>query len=281
MSSSDRKWNIELKFFDINMISDDSVVVFIGRRRTGKSYTLKDLLYNNRNIPYGYVCSATEEASPFFKDFIPSSYISTEFSEKAIGDILTRQKKIREKQLSGDPKFKNIDPRMLVVLDDCLYDDSWSKTIPIRNIFMNGRHYKLFFLLTMQYVMGIPPALRTNIDYTFIMREPYMSNRKRIYENFASMFPTFQMFCKVMDQLDKHECLVVCNNSDERGLTNQVFFYKARDNGNFKFGCEQYWKNHEQQQLNKKNAKQKNYRNASEYEKKSKDEFIVTKKYNV
>ena len=156
MPSNHRKWNIELKFFNINDIKDDSVVVFIGRRRTGKSFAVRDLLYNNKDIPFLYACSATEKASPFFGDFIPSSYISTEFSEKQIGDILLRQEKIREKQLSGDPKFNKIDPRIAILLDDCMYDDSWAKTIPIRNIFMNGRHYKIFFLLTMQYCMGIP-----------------------------------------------------------------------------------------------------------------------------
>ena len=42
----------------------------------------------------------------------------------------------------------------------------------------------LLFLLTMQYALGVPPNLRTNIDYTFILREPYIANRKRIYENY-------------------------------------------------------------------------------------------------
>ena len=125
------------------------------------------------------------------------------------------------------------------------------------------------------------PALRTNIDYTFIMREPYASNRRRIYENFASMFPTFQMFCKVMDKLEKHECLVVCNNADKIGLENQVFFYKARDNGPFKFGCKQFWENHHKQNQQKKiqNNKNKDYRDVSEYEKSGRDEFLITKRY--
>ena len=35
-------------------------------------------------------------------------------------------------------------------------------------------------IITMQYPLGIPPTLRTNIDYVFILREPYILNRKRI-----------------------------------------------------------------------------------------------------
>ena len=61
--------------------------------------------------------------------------------------------------------------------------------------------------------MGIPPNLRTNIDYVFILREPYIANRKRIYENYAGMFPTFESFCQVMDQCtENYECLVIDNN---------------------------------------------------------------------
>jgi hypothetical protein len=281
--TKNRTYSLDLKFFDINMISDDSIVVFIGRRRTGKSYCLRDLLYNNRDIPYGTIISATENASPFFQEFIPSTYISTEFKETMVADIIKRQQKIKELKMSKNPKYANIDPRILLVLDDCLYDDSWSKTTEIRNIFMNGRHYNIFFMLTMQYPLGVPPALRTNIDYTIIMREPYMSNRKRIYENFASMFPSFQIFCKAMDSLDKHECLVVCNNADSSKLEDQVFWYKARDTGQFKFGCKQYWENHDKEVRRQKklgeNSKKDGSRNISEYEKgASRDKFIINKR---
>ena len=65
-------------------------------------------------------------------------------------------------------------------------------------------------IITMQYPLGIPPNLRTNIDYVFILREPYMTNRKRIWENYASMFPTLESFCSVMDQTtENYECLVI------------------------------------------------------------------------
>ena len=47
----------------------------------------------------------------------------------------------------------------------------------MRLLFMNGRHWKIMLVITMQYPLGVPPNLRTNIDYTFILREPY-SNRK-------------------------------------------------------------------------------------------------------
>ena len=52
--------NIELKKFNIKSIASDKVCVFIGKRETGKSFLVKDLLYNLRDIPCGTVISGTE-----------------------------------------------------------------------------------------------------------------------------------------------------------------------------------------------------------------------------
>ena len=41
---------LELKKFDITSITDDKVVVMIGKRNTGKSFLIKDLLYYNNSF---------------------------------------------------------------------------------------------------------------------------------------------------------------------------------------------------------------------------------------
>ena len=237
---------LELKKFDPSKIAGDSVVVFIGKRNTGKSYCMKDILSFHRTIPIGIVISPTEKANGYFEKFIPKMLLYDEPEEKTIKTFLERQMNIsKEKKLESSKYGKStIDNRAFLILDDCLYDDSWSRTKPIRNIFMNGRHYKIMFFLTMQYPLGVPPALRSNIDYTIIMREPYISNRKKIYENFAGMFPDFGMFCQVMDSLQKHECLILNNNSDTNKLEDQVYWYKADMRENFKVGSKQYWDYH-------------------------------------
>ena len=100
-------------------------------------------------------------------------------------------------------KKSTIDPRAFVILDDCLYDNGWSRDKMMRLLFMNGRHWKVMLIITMQYPLGIPPTLRTNIDYVFILREPYIANRKSIYENFAGMFPHLNRFAKSWTNVPK------------------------------------------------------------------------------
>ena len=112
----------------------------------------------------------------------------------------------------------------------------------MRLLFMNGRHWKIMLVITMQYPLGIPPNLRTNIDYVFILREPYIANRRRIYDNYAGMFPTFESFCQVMDQCtENYECLVINNNAKSNKLQDQIFWYKAQQHGPFKLGSKEFW----------------------------------------
>jgi len=231
--------NLELKKFDISQISDDKVVVLIGKRDTGKSFLCRDILYHHKSIPVGQVISGTEGANQFYQKIVPKLFIHEEFTTDIVQNMLKRQKIMIQKINEGDT---TTDPRAFLILDDCLYDNTWSKDKFMRSVFMNGRHYKLLFLLTMQYALGIPPNLRTNIDYVFILRENYVSNRKRLYEHYAGMFPTFEMFCQVMDQCtENYECIVINNNAESNKISDKVFWYKAEERPDFRIGEDTYW----------------------------------------
>ena len=104
------------------------------------------------------------------------------------------------------------------------------------------RHWKVMLIITMQYPLGIPPNLRTNIDYVFILRENYLVNRKKIWENFASMFPTLESFCSVMDQTtENYGALVLNNNAKSNKITDQIFWYRAEERPDYKMGAKEYW----------------------------------------
>ena len=236
---------LTLREFDISSIPEDKVVVFIGMRGTGKSILVRDYLFYHQDIPIGMVISPTECANKFFSKFIPNVFIHDDIRTTIIDNVLKRQKiiikKINKEKKKG--KQSKIDPRAFLILDDCMYNKSWINNETIRCLFMNGRHYKINFLITMQTPMGLPPNLRSNIDYVFILRENKTNNRKRIYENYAGMFPTFETFCTVMDQCtENYECLVVHNTANSNKLEDQVFWYKADySKDNYRIGAPEFW----------------------------------------
>ena len=242
--------SLELKKFDMKSISfkhtenSGPVIVLIGRRDTGKSYLVRDLLYYHQDIPIGTVISGTEAGNGFYSEHVPKLFIHDEYNTAIIENILKRQRAVLKQVKKEHEVYKksNIDPRAFVILDDCLFDATWTKDKVMRLLFMNGRHWKIMLVITMQYPLGIPPNLRTNIDYVFILREPYISNRKRIYENYAGMFPTFESFCQVMDQCTENfECLVIKNNAKSNKLNEQIFWYKAESHKDFKLGSKEFW----------------------------------------
>ena len=246
-----------LKKFNPKNIPNGAVCVFIGKRKSGKSYTIKDILYHKRDIPIGQIISGSEKVNPFFSDFFPSSFIADEYTDELLNKVFKRQEQIKQKSQEikrqnienkkrGLQLHREIDSRFLIVFDDCLHDSSWKKSKPVKHIFMNGRHFDIFFILAMQYVIGIPPNLRGNVDYVFIFRDSSIQNRKKIFDNFGGVVGDFQLFSKLMDSLDKYECLVLCNDADKIGFQEQVMYYKAGPPKDFRLCNNIVWKKHEE-----------------------------------
>lgn len=271
---------IQLKKFDISSIASDKVVVLIGKRETGKSFLVRDLLYQHRDLPIGCVISPTESANKFFGSIVPSLFIHDEYTPELVNNVVKRQKAMQKAIDRRQGCHKSpIDPRAFFVLDDCLYDDSWTKDRNIRLLFMNGRHYKIMFIITMQYPLGIPPNLRTQIDYVFILRENIVSNRRRIFDNYAGMFPTFDVFCQVMDQCTENfECIVINNNAKSNRFEDQVFWYKADAHPAFKIGANEFWSLSQQNEAMVANDSDEDMIDAAQLRKKSTGPRIAVKK---
>ena len=97
----------------------------------------------------------------------------------------------------------------------------------------------------MQFALGIPPEMRSNFDYIFLLAEDFISNRKRLYDHYAGMFPTFDMFQQVfLDVTEDYGCMVIDNRVHSKDITKKVFWYKAKSTPNFKMGSKNYRKYH-------------------------------------
>ncbi len=126
--------NLNLKKFDMSKIGNGSIVVMIGKRNTGKSFLVKDLLYYKRDVPIGTVISATEGSNRFYGDLMPSLFIHEEFSPEIVANLVKRQKIVvsKMKQQEGMYGRSNIDPFAYLILDDLMYDPSWIKDTTIK-----------------------------------------------------------------------------------------------------------------------------------------------------
>ncbi len=234
--------NLKLKKFPMKLIKDNSSIAIICKRGGGKSFLTRNILWHKRDIPVGCVISPTEGSNRFYSNFVPKLFIHTEYSSALVENFMKRQKKVTRMK-KNNPE---IDNRAFIAMDDCMYNaNEWSHDKAIKYLMFNGRHEGVLSIIILQYVMGLPPNFRGNFDYVFILREPYLNIRNKLYENFAGMFPSKEIFYKVMDICtENYGCIVIDCVTKSNKLEDQVYWYKAEEVGDFKMGADAFWSHH-------------------------------------
>lgn len=227
--------------FDLTKMVIDPSIVMIAKRGSGKSFITRDIIYHYRHIPGGVVIAPTDRMNSFYKYFFPDLYIHYDIKETILKKILIRQSMMIEKEKAKKKEGKRVDPSGILIMDDCLArKKSWAKDENITEILMNGRHYRLTYILTMQTPLGITPDLRLNFDYVFLLKEDSTINKKKLYDNYASMFPSMAAFEKVFGRCtEDYRSMVIDNRKPSDNIQDKVFWFKAQDR-KFSFGSKTF-----------------------------------------
>lgn len=244
--------SIKLNKFDPHVLNDKrktygpATVMFIGRRGSGKTTLVSDLLYYVRKVPSCMVISGTEDGNSFYGKYVPDLFIHSEFSTDLIKQYVDRQKCLLSKLDNKEDNESKCKIDSILLLDDLMYNNkAVVNDKNIRSIFMNGRWYRIMCMMTAQYAMDIPPGLRGNIDYLFILKDNIVESQKKLYKHFFGMFHTFDAFRQVLTSCtENYECLVLDNTSKSNKIEDCVFWYKATPNRDFKVGSKSLWEYH-------------------------------------
>ena len=238
---------LPIKRFNISEMVDHCTIAMIAKRATGKSFLTKEIMFHKRDIAAAVAISRTEKLNSFYSEFIPDSYIFSEYDSAILNRIYDRQAKINEDNKVRIKKGeKPKDDSLMLIMDDCMSSKgTWLKDPNITELFFNGRHHHLSFILTMQYAVGIPPEMRSNFDYVFLLAEDSVNNRRRLYEHYAGMFPTFDIFQQVFSDITENYGVMVINNRvHSKNITDKVFWYRAKNVPHFKIGCNKFRRFH-------------------------------------
>lgn len=226
--------HLDPKPLDLNKFRANPTIVLVAKRGSGKSTCIKNLMHHfdvNAHIPVGVVCSHSEDLDPFFSEFFPPAFIFNDCI-KMLHKVLERQEKIKDenKKLAAEGKPTK-DPRILVILDDVIDNPSFMKDEAFRTIMLNGRHYDITLIIAVQYTKSLPPNARGNFDYIFIFKNDIAAEIKKLYTEYAGIFPKESIFKAALQAFTaNHQIMVIDMVTASGDLNDKFFIYKAKLN---------------------------------------------------
>lgn len=238
MSHNQMSRALHIKEFDLNSINPNSKIVVIGKPASGKTKCLLSILQALApKAPTGIVMSGTEDSNATYSAHFPQSFIYGELDIEAMTSFITRQRLAQ--------RYNVTERHAVLLLDDCTDDTKILNHKIFHNIFKNGRHYDMTFILALQYAMDVKPYVRANTDYIFIMAARDPQTKRKLFENYVGAFDSYQDFSDVIDQVTQdYTALVVDNRSQGSGsIEDTIFYYRANieEHANFKFGSPDIW----------------------------------------
>jgi len=224
----------EITAFDPRSIKENAFILIFARRRSGKSFAVQRLIYENRkNYDEVYLFSNTIDLQPKSEyGFIPDDHKYNKLDKEVIEDILeTQQEQIQENLKKGGKK-KKVD-HILIILDDIISDSTFlRRNSIIDKLAVQGRHSNIsVIVLTQNFTgqTGISPAMRKNSDYVMSFYQQNINDLKKLSEQYLSLVDTktgIQLLKDVTN--DAYKMLVIeVTKTQARQYKDFVTFYKA------------------------------------------------------
>ena len=210
---SNNSFTYILKHFDSETICNKGNMIQItGKRSQGKTFLTKEIM--RKMIECHNIDSITvfTNIANDYSEFNHSN-IYMEYDSKVFKEIMINQKNDSSKPI-------------LLIFDDCFFNNELNKDKNLKEMLLNGRHYKIYSIITFQYPYTLSVALRNNFDYILSFRENNISNIKRLYDYYYGLIPKFDIFNNLIGNLNDYECLLV-SNSSSNDIYEKLGYYKA------------------------------------------------------
>jgi hypothetical protein len=222
MSSENKMY--EIKSFDMEKrFRDDYAIALIGRRGTGKTTVILNILHAIRHFQWGVIMCGTNKTLVEYSKRIPDCFCYKGLDTKLLDAILDHQ---NIKFLSGQP----CEP-IFVILDDLSFNrKALTANATVAEYLMNGRNANVFFVISMQDCKQVGPDFRDQFDIVFIMPAKKEKTVERIYEGYNTCFDSFKEFKQVFRACApvKGSAMVVEVTGVDTKVEDTIFHYKSK-----------------------------------------------------
>lgn len=222
MNKEKKRQIFNIRTFEPKKAKANCTWLLIGKRRSGKSVLLFDLLHHTApKYDISFSMAETTDSFRRLQQITPFDKCYPKYSEKMVANVIRGMRNWYEKEESTPKKA-------VLIQDDCMFNKGIMKSETQRQIYMNSRNFGITSFATAQYLVDLPTNIRANIDYVCVMKEPILDNRKKLYKYFFGVFPSFQTFNTTLMQLTANYGAVILDNSgSECSVEKTVFKYRA------------------------------------------------------
>lgn len=197
------------------------IIGVFSRTGTGKSFLIKDLLFNlkkQKQADYVFVISGTS----FDKDdygYVKRFLMNNNDLDQKIHQILRFCKLLKKK------KSKK---RIVLVLDDVSSSKSKFRHESIAKLYNDNRHYNLHVILGSQYACHVPPEFRNNMSICYMIHQTQLRVYKALEESFNLHGDPKEFKNMLVYYSKKKYHFVVCDKAE-----NRYFIYTAKPHNKF------------------------------------------------
>jgi hypothetical protein len=196
---------------------DGRNMFFIGPHRSGKTTTLEYLIFCRHQYykeSFGLVLAGSVDSVERISQFYPECFITRSYNRARLRKFYDDVKRTNEAHRAGGRKDRMIP--FFLILDDTGFDPKVWTDPTLKEVLMNGRHYRLDCYMCVQYVKTLKPEMRSQADYIFLHRDPSPQNHRKMFEVFASsFFPHFRGFQDVFSRLTRQFWSIVIRYADQ------------------------------------------------------------------
>lgn len=189
----------------VDLIGPDYTTLIAAPRRSGKTTLVKTILEGlaergwYTNVSIWTKTKSDMEYAGIVPDYCIHEGLNAQ-GVQALTSLMLYQKAQVTKMQKSMRNDKNI--MSLVVLDDVISDEYAVRNAGLFDeIFFNGRHWKVAFILLSQDIKAIPPKLRGNLDLFITFNPGEIRTMKEIVETFLPAFENVREFQEVTGPL--------------------------------------------------------------------------------
>lgn len=206
---------MELKRFHPSMIGEGEMVLSVGKKKTGKTTGLFDIIYEKRDTPEWVAFCGTANSNEALEHVMPSAFIHDGWNSEVMKSIIMhKEQRNYKRRRTGKKRLWTG-----VIIDDCAFDPKFFRDSTLKQVTMNSRWIGFSpTVITTQYPVTFHPSVLSQFDWFVLHREITQNNRRRLFDHYFPL-DDFKLFNAIMDVATADWGALVIRNS---GTSNRV-----------------------------------------------------------